>query len=82
MLVELMTAPRAEAGGCVGFTIVFIDMIIIVVLKTFYAANISDAASAFYQAAVIYFGKGNRYEAATQYVEAAKCFRETDVVGE
>ena len=42
---------------------------------------IAAAGNAFIQAAQIHSKAGNRHEAATQFVDAANCFKKTDANG-
>jgi len=43
---------------------------------------ITAAGNAFIQSAEIHSKAGNRHEAATQFIDAANCYKKTDVNGE
>jgi len=43
---------------------------------------VTDAGNAFAQSAQIQSKAGNRHEAATQFVDAANCYKKTDTNGD
>ena len=45
-------------------------------------ALVAAAGNAFIQSAQIHSKAGNRHEAATQFVDAANCYKKTDTNGE
>lgn len=45
------------------------------------AKNWSSAGSAFYEAAELHAKAGNRHDAATNYVDAANCFKKSNING-